>query len=230
PGSDPPPLANAPGDPPPQVPPPPPRQAEPERALGLPRDPALLEQRPRRSAERRVAEPLLVRRRGLVERLEHAGAQAVVAAPPLGHRDAGASRQHLDRLEEADLLGLLDELEHVAAGFAPEAVVELPLGVHRERRRLLLVERAAADEVPAHPLQGHGLGDDLDDVARRAHALDPVVAAARALARGPAARAARLRAPAPRGVAGSPAEPWIERHRSLATVTPRPPSCPSPQR
>src|SRR5258708_27614368 len=120
-----------------------------------------------------VAEPLFVRCRRGVERFEQRRALAALAAPALGHGDARATRQHLDRLEESHLLGLHDELEYVAPGLAAEAVVELPFGAHRERRGLLLVERAAAHEVPSHAPERHGLRDDLDEVTGGANALDP---------------------------------------------------------
>ncbi len=64
--------------------------------------------------------------------------------------DPVAVGEQLDRLGEPEPLLLLDELDRVAADPAAEAVVELLLGVDRERRRALLVERAEAD--PAHPL------------------------------------------------------------------------------
>ena len=41
-------------------------------------------------------------------------------------------------------------------------MIELPLGMDRERRRLLLVERAQAHPVPADALEAHRLADDLD--------------------------------------------------------------------
>src|SRR5262249_9467514 len=84
-------------------------------------------------------------------------------------------------------------------------VVELTLGMHRERRRLLLVERAQAHPVVPHPAQLHGLADQLDEVGGGAHALHPVVAA---------------RTPSHRG--------WS--HRRFTTVTPRPPSPTPPSR
>jgi hypothetical protein len=90
-----------------------------------------------------------------------------------------AAREQLHRLEEPDLFRFLDELEHVPTDLAREAVVELTLGVDRERRRLLFVERAPAHEVPAHAPQRHALPDQLHDVGGRAHALHPVIGALR---------------------------------------------------
>jgi hypothetical protein len=199
------------------------RDPEPERPLRLARDAPALQVRTRRGADLGVAKPLLVRGRGGVQRLEDPRALAALAGAALGHGDAGAARQQLDRLEEAHLLRLLHELEHVTTHLAREAVVELPLGIDRERRCLLFVERAATHEVPAHAPERHALADQLHDVGRRAHALDPVVGASRAVrpaARAHAAAAALVR-PA-RSHAG--ARRVRGHHRSLATVTPRPPS------
>ena len=59
--------------------------------------------------------------------------------------DPVAVGQQLDRLGEPEPVLLFDELDHVAADPAAEAVVELVLGVDREGRRALVVERAEAD-------------------------------------------------------------------------------------
>ena len=102
--------------------------------------------------------------------------------------DPVAVGQQLDRLGEPEPLLLLDELDHVAADPAAEAVVELLLRVDRERRRALLVERAEPDlaRAPA-PQVGVG-GDDLDDVGGL---LDPLEALG--------VRSAPLRSATPRG-------------------------------
>ena len=50
----------------------------------------------------------------------------------------------LDRVEEAELLLQLEELEDVAADAAPEAVKEPLSRIDVERRRLLRVKRAEA--------------------------------------------------------------------------------------
>src|SRR6266581_3907651 len=63
--------------------------------------------------------------------------------------DAGAVGQALGRLGEGGVLRTIDEADDVAAGATSEAV-EQPFGRrHRERRRLLFVERAQALEVAA---------------------------------------------------------------------------------
>ena len=90
--------------------------------------------------------------------------------------DPVAVGEQLDRLGETEPLLLLDELDHVTADPAAEAVVELLLGVDRERRGALLVERAEADPAGALAAQVGVGGDHLDDVRRL---LDPFKALGR---------------------------------------------------
>jgi hypothetical protein len=52
------------------------------------------------------------------------------------------------------------------------------LGIDRKRRRLLIMERAEADEVAACAAQTHVRADNLDDIGARADFLDFVVAEA----------------------------------------------------
>ena len=73
-------------------------------------------------------------------------------------------RQHPDGLGEADLLVQLDELDHVAADAAAEAVEEALLAVDVERRRLLAVERAQPFHVAPASLERHDVADHLHDV------------------------------------------------------------------
>src|SRR5690606_31100305 len=75
-----------------------------------------------------------------------------------------AARQLLDRTDEVEVLDLAHEGDGVALGVAPEAVVEAELGVHRERGRLLAVERAQPLVPPADPPQLEVLADEGDDV------------------------------------------------------------------
>ena len=89
--------------------------------------------------------------------------------------DAGPAGQALDRLGEVEVLDLPHEGDDVALRLAAEAVVEALLGVDRERRRLLGVERAQPDPPPAHPLQGDVLAGDLDEVGRGPHPGDVLV-------------------------------------------------------
>ena len=87
-------------------------------------------------------------------------------------RDAVAQRQRLDRRREVVAGEQHVELDGVAAGAAAEAVEEAAVGVDRERRRLLLVQRA--EPLPAAPLLGQAgvVGGDGDDVHGVAHRLD----------------------------------------------------------
>ncbi len=78
--------------------------------------------------------------------------------------DPVAVGEQLDRLGEAHPLLLLDELDHVAADPAAEAVVELLLRLDRERGRALVVEGTEAGPAGALAAQIGVGGDHLDDV------------------------------------------------------------------
>src|SRR6185437_5061480 len=62
----------------------------------------------------------------------------------VGDLDAEAVTQPLHGGDEVEVLGVLDEADGVAAALAAETVVLLVDGVDRERRRALVVERAAS--------------------------------------------------------------------------------------
>ena len=55
---------------------------------------------------------------------------------------ADAVGQHLQSDHEIDLLIFLNKTDHIAAGVAAEAVIDLPVGTHRKRRGFLFVKRA----------------------------------------------------------------------------------------
>src|SRR5215203_3147004 len=105
------------------------------------------------------------------------------APPPLSFRlrprvllialelDPVAIGQQLDRLREVEAVFLLDELDHVAADPAAEAVVELFLPLDGERGRALVVEGTEADVTRPLAAQVGVGGDHLDDVRGL---LDPV--------------------------------------------------------
>ena len=144
--------------------------------------------------------------------------------------DPVAVGEQLDRLGEAEPLLLLDELDRVAADPAAEAVVELLLGVDRERRRALLVERAEADPAGALAAQVGVGGDHLDDVGRL---LDPLQALGRRSAPWAHRSAARwLRTSPPRG--SSARRTWrcrsdrSSRRGSRRRAGTRPPPAPPP--
>ncbi len=154
------------------------RVADPEGAQHLLAEPALGQVFARLAGLVGLPEVGRVEGGGAVEQLPEA---ASLLALGLGPRvlllalelDPVAVGEQLDRLGEAEPLLLLDELDRVAADPAAEAVVELFLGVDRERGRALLVEGAEPD--PARALAAQvGVGrDHLDDVGGL---LDPLEA------------------------------------------------------
>ena len=82
----------------------------------------------------------------------------------VGDRVADAVGEHLDRLDEADVLDLLQERVDVAALAAAEAVEVPVVGPDVERRRLLVVERAQAlQRIGAGPTQLDVVADDVLD-------------------------------------------------------------------
>ena len=92
----------------------------------------------------------------------------ITALASLGQGDAKLLREHLDGVLEADLLVKLEELEHVAADAAPEAMEEPFLGIHVERGRLFRMERTEAFVRGARALQRNVLLHDLHDVRLQA--------------------------------------------------------------
>jgi hypothetical protein len=91
------------------------------------------------------------------------------------HLEARARGQVLDGLDEAEVVVLHDEAERGAVRPAAEAVIELLVGADRERRGLLVVERAAGLVFPAGALQLHAAADHLDDVGARDEFVDEVL-------------------------------------------------------
>ena len=83
---------------------------------------------------------------------------------PLGER--------LDRLAERKPLLLLEEREHIPLLAAAEAVIELLLRIHRERRRALIMEGAQPLEPLPRPLQLRIRRQHLRDIHGVAHLLD----------------------------------------------------------
>ena len=76
--------------------------------------------------------------------------------------------EHLDRSHEVNALVLHEEAEHVSAGAAAEAVVDLALLVDVERGGLLLVERAQRLVGGTGALQVEAGADDVNDVVSEA--------------------------------------------------------------
>ena len=115
----------------------------------------------------RVEQPAMVE----VDRSLHGRVQSLAALAVFGERgvvvaqrDVGARGEALDGLDEVEVFDLPQERDRVAALLAAEAVPNLHLGIHRERRRLLGVERTQAREPTSDTLQRHMLGDQRDDV------------------------------------------------------------------
>src|SRR5262249_41942675 len=107
---------------------------------------------------------------------------ALAVLPDVGvvvaERDAGARRQTLDGFDEVQLLGLANERDRVAALLAAEAVPDQQLGIDRERRGLLGVERAQAHEAAADALEGDVLPGERHELGPLADPGDVVVEAA----------------------------------------------------
>ena len=77
-----------------------------------------------------------------------------------GHRHAGVGGKDANRLDEAEVLGFLDEGYRIALRVAAEAIVEPLAVVDVERGRLFLVERAGRPEVAlGHVRLAHVPGD-----------------------------------------------------------------------
>ena len=84
--------------------------------------------------------------------LDEPGASRAVlgrAVVVVAQRDPGPLGEPLDRLDEVEVLDLAHERDRVARALAAEAVVHAERGVDRERRGLLLMERAEPE--PALP-------------------------------------------------------------------------------
>ena len=79
-------------------------------------------------------------------------------------RDPGARRESFDGFGEVEVLDLADERDRVAALLAAEAVEDAHFRIDRERRRLLAVERAQADEAAADALEPDVLARERDEV------------------------------------------------------------------
>src|SRR5262249_17903433 len=82
-----------------------------------------------------------------------------------GQLDVELFRNQPDGFDKADVLDLLHETEYVARSATTETMVELPRSVHRERRRLLLMEGAKPGEIlRATLLQLDVIADHADDI------------------------------------------------------------------
>ena len=155
--------------------------AEHERLLDLPADAAPGQVLSRAGGVGRFPQKAIVElRRQAVGQMERGVGIGEVGRLPVGDLHSHALPQAPHGVRELDLLVLHQERERVPAGLAAEAVVHPLLGAHRERGRLLGVERTEANPAAAALLELHDLADDLDDVGAVPDLLDDVVGNAQA--------------------------------------------------
>ena len=124
-------------------------------------------------------ELLVVERARLAAYLAQAGFLArrdAVAPAVVDDVDVRAVGEHAHGIGKVDVVHLHDEAEHVAALAAAEAVPELRGGVDLARRRLLVVERAAAPEVATALPHRHALAEQRHEVGCFAYFLDIFIA------------------------------------------------------
>ena len=153
------------------------RVAELEALRHLPRHAALVQIGARALRQRALAQDAMVEGGGQRQQL----APPVLPAPPgrdlraqllVFERDVEAVGQPLDGAHEVERVARLDIGDRVAADPAAVAVVELLGRVDVERRRALVVERAAADPLGARLAQLRVGARELDDVGPLAHLLE----------------------------------------------------------
>ena len=94
-------------------------------------------------------------------------ARSVVATRFAGHLASDPTRELFHRLDELQVRIVHQEPDRGAVRPATEAMIELLVRNHGERRRLLVVERAARLVLLAGALERDVVLDDLDDVGRR---------------------------------------------------------------
>ena len=112
-----------------------------------------------------VREILLEEPRGARHHLVEIDAAGLARALRLARQlQARALREIRDRVEESELLVLHEKADHGAVRAAAEAVIELLVGAHPERRRFLGVERAAGLVFAPGFLERHARADDFDDI------------------------------------------------------------------
>ena len=87
-----------------------------------------------------------------------------LASAFVGHLDAGAARELFDCVGKFEAVVIHEEADRAPVRAAAEAVIELLGGAHGERRRTLVVERAARGPVAAGLFERHAFLDHVDDV------------------------------------------------------------------
>src|SRR2546428_10132762 len=86
----------------------------------------------------------------------------------------GPAFERVERLIEMEPLDRPQEVDDIAAGGTPEAVIGAGLRVHGERRHLLLVERTEARAGATHSAQLHVAPDHLSDGNNVLEVFDPL--------------------------------------------------------
>jgi hypothetical protein len=108
--------------------------------------------------------PPVERGGSVVELVERRGIGAGRGRCGAGDLEPGVLGELLDGLAEAEPVELHQEADRGTVRAAAEAVVELLVRCHRERGRLLVVERAARLQALAAAFQRDARADDVDDV------------------------------------------------------------------
>ena len=78
--------------------------------------------------------------------------------------DTRVRREPFDRTHKIEVLNFAHEADRVAAGLAPKAVVRAHLGVDRETRRFLVVERAQSAPTATDPPQRDVFAREFNEV------------------------------------------------------------------
>src|SRR5262249_37616356 len=147
-----------------------------QRFNGLTRDAAVPELLPRSGPSGTGQLFPKIRRRYLVHFQQRFAqprvASRVIAFDRLGDRDPEFLREHPHGILEPDFLVKLEELEHVAADAAAEAVEKSFFRIDVKRRRLLAVERTESFIGASGALQRDVLLDDRQEVRLKAQIID----------------------------------------------------------
>ena len=99
-------------------------------------------------------------------------------------RDARFRRKFFNCAYEVEMFDLAHKGDDITLCSASEAVIELLLGINRERARLLLVKWAQALPAATDPFELHMLRDDRDNVSGIPHCCDVIVLNAHVTLRG----------------------------------------------
>ena len=117
----------------------------------------------------------VARFRNGIEQLGSTLAPFVLTFIGIAKRDARFHGEFFNRSDKVEVLDLAHKRNDIALGATPEAVIELLLGIDRERTRLLLVEWAEALPAPTDSFQLNMLGDDRDNVSGIPYRCDVIV-------------------------------------------------------